>query len=372
MARLLCLLALLAGPAWSPECAEGAEREDLETWVRGLGGSIRYGPDGEAAAVDLGRSWVVDLDLERLAEWPEVHSLSLAQTHITDSGLGSVARLPALRELSLFFCEHITDAGAAQLRQASTLERLVVRGTKIGESGVKFLSELQQLRQLDIGITEIGDPSIELLEELPHLESLALGGNRISEVGIAGLRALKRLRHLDLSGAQVTDSGIWAVKVTDLNLGEIGALSGLESLVLAAPNPEYVAAVSSGVPRLRGAIRVTDFGARHLRQLARLRRLDLTWSQLSAEGLEHLSGLERLEELRLAHAGRIDDKAGAMLAAFPALRVLDVSETGFGDAGIAALSGHPTLRRIVAVGTPLSDEAAAAFREARPDCELIR
>ena len=48
--------------------------------------------------------------------------------------------------------------------------------------------------------------------------------------------------------------------VTDLNLDEIASLKNLESLNLAAPSNEYVMAISTGVPRLRGAIRVTDFG----------------------------------------------------------------------------------------------------------------
>ncbi len=228
------------------------------------------------------------------------------------------------------------------------------------------------MRALDIGIAEISDPSIELLEAVPGLESLAIGGNRVGEAGIAGLRSLKRLKHLDLSGAQETDSGIWAVTVTDLSMDEIGALTGLESLNLAAPSPEYVDAVSTGVPRLRGAIRVTDFGVARLAGLLRLRRLNLSRALVTDAGIESLSRLFRLEELNLSHAKSIDDRAGPALAMLPGLRTLDVSFTEFGDAGLAALRDHPALIRVVAAEAPLSQEAVATFVAARPGRDVVR
>ena len=368
--RQLPMLATFA--AVTCTSASGADTAGLAEWVSAQGGTLERDADGRVLAIDLRRSWISDVDLKRLEGIGSLERLSLAQTHITDSAMSVMASLPKLKELDLFFCEHITDSGASRLRGAVHLERLNARGTKISDSGVQFLTELPNLRSLDIGIAEIGDSSIELLEALPQLESLAIGGNHVGEAGISRLRSLKGLRHLDLSGAQVTDSGIWAVMVTDLNLDEIGALSGLESLVLAAPSPEYVASVSSGVPRLRGAIRITDFGASHLARLTSLRRLDVTRSSLTAAGLERLGALVDLEELILAHASSIDDLAGTVLARLPALRVLDLSYTDFGDAGLAALQEHPALQRLVAVGARVGPEAANRFLAARPGREIIR
>ena len=353
-------------PAWSSDARAAVD------WVRMHGGSVTVGEGGGIRRIDLSRSWITDIDLERIRGIETIETLKLAQTHITDRALAVVDSLPSLTELDLFFCEHITDAGASQLRGAHGLERLNVRGTKISDSGVKFLTELQNLRELDIGITEIGDTSVDLLESMPFLESLAIGGNRIGEPGIASLRTLRRLRHLDLSGAQVTDSGVWAVTVTDLNLDEIGALEELQSLNLAAPSREYVEAISTGVPRLRGAIRVTDAGALHLARLTGLRRLDLSRSELTAKGIERLEGLAFLEELVLAHAESIDDSAGPAIAMLRSLRTLDVSFTQFGDAGLAGLSGLPGLRRVVSTGAPLSDRAIEAFEAAGLGRNVIR
>lgn len=359
----------LAGALGTPAESAGPVTED---WANRLGGTLVRSSDGAIVEIDLARSWASDVDLERIRGLASLERLDLAQTHISDRALEVVTSLPALRELDLFFCEHVTDAGASILRRAKGLEELNVRGTKIGGSGVRFLAELANLRWLDLAITEIGDPAIELLEALPRLESLAIGGNRIGEPGIAGLRSLKQLRHLDLSGAQVTDSGIWAVTVTDLNLPEVAALSSLESLNLAAPSREYVDAISTGVPRLRGAIRITDVGAAHLRPLARLKHLNLSRSLVSATGLRELSHLQQLEELVLQHAESIDDSAGPAIATLEALQVLDVSFTSFGDAGLASLHEHRQLRRIVAVGTAVSQRAAEAFEQSRQGRQLLR
>ncbi len=360
----VCCLMLLARTAF-------AGPVDLETWVNDFGGTVGRGDDGGIEAIDLSRSWISDIDLGRLAGIDTLQRLSLAQTHITDAALEVVESLPALRELDLFFCEHITDSGASMLREASGLERLIVRGTKISDSGVKFLTELVHLRSLDIGITEVSDATIDLLEAVPALESLAVGGNRVGEVGISSLRSLKRLRYLDLSGAQETDSGIWVANVTDLNLDQVGDLGGLESLNLAAPSRHYVDAVSSGVPRIRGAIRVTDFGTLQLARLTSLRRLNLTGSMLTAAGIRHLRSLDSLEHLNLAHGERIGNAAGAALAELHSLRSVNVSYTQFGDEGLFALRDHPNLLRIIAVGARITDEGVSEFVSAHPGGDVV-
>ena len=370
--RRFCLPIVAAVASSLLGAAGSAEADGLAEWIEAHGGALHRSAGGKIVSIDLSRSWIGDIDVNRVAGLAGLERLSLAQTHVTDDALRVVAALPALRELNLFYCEHITDAGASTLRNAAALERLNVRGTKISDSGVQFLTELRNLRSLDIGIAEISDSSIELLEALPVLESLAIGGNRVGEVGISSLRSLKQLRHLDLSGAQVTDSGIWAVTVTDLNLDEIAALAGLESLNLAAPSPEYVAAASAGVPRLRGAIRVTDFGARQLAKMKRLRRLNLSRSLLTSAGVGHLAALVHLEELHLAHSAAIDDSVGDALARLPALRALDVSDTKFGDRSLRALNDHPSLTNVIVTGSPVTQEAVDAFLEAGRARSVVR
>jgi hypothetical protein len=48
--------------------------------------------------------------------------------YITDTGLGSLARMSGLTQLEIVFCDHITDAGLAHLCSLDNLHTLSVEG----------------------------------------------------------------------------------------------------------------------------------------------------------------------------------------------------------------------------------------------------
>ena len=106
--------------------------------------------------------------------------------------------------------------------------------------------------------------------------------------------------------------------------------------------------------------------------MKRLRRLNLSRSLLTSSGLGRLDELVDLEELHLAHSDGIDDSAGEALAGLPALRALDVSETEFGDSSLEALKQHPSLKKVIATGTPVTQEAIDAFIEAGLGRSVVR
>ena len=344
---------------------------DVESWVAAEGGSVTKNSAGHITEINLRASWITDIDVRKLETLEHLERLDLSQTHISDIALESVAKLPRLKQLDLFFCEHITGAGAARLRGVATLERLNVRGTKISDSGVEFISTLSNLRALDLGITQITDPSLEHLERLEKLEELSIGGDRISEAGLAYLQSLPNLRRLDLSGSQVTDSGIWGVALTDINIGLIASLSGLEHLNLAAADQQYVANIGDGVPRIRNRIHITDLGLAKLQALTELRFLNLTRSDVSAAGLREIASLPALEELILSHSKRVDDEAASVFAEMESLTALDLSGTGITDDGLQELSQSRTLRRLVVTDTSVTADGVEKLRRANPDCTVV-
>ena len=367
----MALIVLGVVPAAGLLTGTSPSESDIESWVAAAGGSATKNSDGHLTEINLRTSWITDIDLRKLETLEHLERLDLSQTHISDIALESVARLPKLKQLDLFFCEHITEAGAARLAGVKTLERLNVRGTKISDSGVEFISALSSLRALDLGITQVTDPSLEHLERLEKLEELSIGGNRISEVGLAYMQSLPSLRRLDLSGSQVTDSGIWGVAVTDLNIGLIASLSGLEHLNLAAADQQYVANIGDGVPRIRNRILVTDLGLARLKALTNLRSLDLTRSSVSATGLKEIVSLPKLEELILAHSRRVDGEAVRVLAEMESLVALDLSGTSVTDEGIHTLSQSKTLRRLVLTDTNVTADGVEKLRRGNPDCTVV-
>jgi hypothetical protein len=370
MRRLLMTIALglAALPAASAEPPAG---RDVAAWAAELGGSTTRDDAGRVVAVDLRASWVNDLGLQKLLAEPSIRRLDLSRTHITDAGLETVAKLPNLVSLDLRFCEHITEAGVAHLKDSATLQRLDLRGTAVSDSGIAFLAQVGTLRALDIGSTQITEPALEALEALENLEELAVGGNRVGDLGLSYLHALPKLRRLDLSGSQVTDSGVWGVTVTDGNLDAIALLIGLEELNLAASDAEYVSSIGDGVPRVRNRIEITDLGAGKLTALTRLRSLDLSRSAVTAKGLEALAKLPALEVLTLSHATGLGDEAVPALLAMKTLRTLDLTGVALSDAALELLAGHPALEKLIALDTGVSEAGAAALARLKPDCALI-
>jgi Leucine-rich repeat (LRR) protein len=353
-------------------CPAGTPPELVDAnWIVSQGGSVTRDNDGHVTGVNLRGRWVTDGDLERLAEaFPDLESLDLSHTHVTDLGLGFVAKLSKLENLNLYFAEHVTESGVARLAELANLETLNLRGARMSDSGMEFLSHLANLRELDVGITQITDTSLEHLEGLAHLEKLALGGNRIGQSGLIFLQFLPALKHLDLSGAQITDSGVWSVTLTDLNIKRIATLEGLEVLNLAAADNGYVAAIGDGVPRLRNRIQITDLSMPELRTLPRLRSLDLSRSEVTAKGLTELAALPKLENIVLAYCEKVDDSAARALLDLKALRSLDLSHSQLTDGGLALLEKHGGLKNLYVSGTAVTPSAVAHFRQHRPDCRL--
>jgi hypothetical protein len=109
---------------------------------------------------------------------------------------------------------------------------------------------------------------------------------------------------LDLSGAQRTDSGLWSISLTEPGLEAVATLKNL----------------------------------RHLR---------LNGTGVSTLGLEKLRSLIQLEQLDLQGCSRIGDDAAPVLAAFPALRAVDLT------------------------GTPVTGKGVAALRHARPGWKIL-
>jgi Leucine-rich repeat (LRR) protein len=277
---------------------------DTAEWIAGTGGVAGRDRNGKIVAVDLRASWVTDSDLGDLAGLPSLSRLDLSLTRITDHGLQQLKNAPGITELNLRYAELITDAGLVAVKGWKRLKRLNLRGTKITDTTLQHLSGVTSLEALDIGFVQVTDVGLDALTSLPNLKELVIGGNKLTDVGLQPLRQMPGLIALDLSGQQRTDSGLWSISLTEPGLDAVATLKNL----------------------------------RHLR---------LNGTGVSARGLEKLTSLVQLERLDLQGCSRIGDDAAPVLAAFPALRVVDLT------------------------GTPVTGKGIAALRRARPECKVI-
>ena len=87
----LALGVALTSPFASAEDAPSAE-------IAALGARCIHNALGETIGVDLSNTWVTDADLAKLARLPQLQSINLAYTKITDQGLEHLAPLDARQD----------------------------------------------------------------------------------------------------------------------------------------------------------------------------------------------------------------------------------------------------------------------------------
>jgi Leucine-rich repeat (LRR) protein len=295
-----------------------------------------------AVDVDLTSTSVTDADLERVGRMAGITRLDLSQTKITDAGLERLKNLKDLRELRLYYAEHITEDGLAVLRNFPQLELLDLRGARVTSKIFEHISHLKNLRSLDLGFTEIIDDGFDHLLELPRLERLVIGGNRLNGECLSLLRQIRTLRDLDVGGTQRVDSGLWGLALTEANLERIGALTQLRRLSLAAATISDRGVDRPGHPEAE-RIDLPDLSA--LAGLANLEFLDLTRQPVSAATLKTIQHLPKLTELRLGLSRNLDDSAAEVLLGMKSLRRVYLTGSRMTPQGLDAIRNLLTQSR---------------------------
>jgi hypothetical protein len=152
----------------------------------------------------------VDVDRE-IPGWPVV--LVYFPEKATDRDLAAIQFFPELRRLSVQKAG-VTDAGLKQLRGLRKLETLDLLGcSKITGEGLKHLSRMSSLKRLDLSETQVGDEALRHLRQFPRLEWLDLISTRVTDAGLAHLKTLPSLRELWVGNCEaITDKALTDLK----------------------------------------------------------------------------------------------------------------------------------------------------------------
>lgn len=365
---LSCTLSSVAGSEISESQASALAR------LKSTGSKVheKYGPHGRT--VFAGRDFT-DREAPLLELFTDIEALDLSRSGVTDKALESVKTLRKLRVLSL--PASITDDGIAQLRgMAITSLGLPAEAT---DASMAVVATMKSTKSLGLS-PNITDEGLETVCDLSELIILDLGKSKVTNGGLAALRRVTGLSMLYLREApNITTDGLVHIQtLTKLGYLDGPADFGDRTLTLMRPfrnlnilNLKDNARVTdSGLKNIDSFERmntlelgpnITDVSMEHVGKLKHLYVLDLEATQVTGEGLKHLTPTRSPSELRLS--GRIGDKGLAPIVGFQRLSYLVLSD-GFTAEALQHLPQRLTnleLRR-----TGITKEDILELRKSRP------
>jgi Leucine-rich repeat (LRR) protein len=201
--------------------------------------------------------------------------------------ISAVGDLPA-KHFSLINAElgkrpDVSDSGLAALNGLSSLERVYLSATGVGDAGMKHLRSLPMLKALAAERTKMTDLGLEEIAELSELQSLKLADNDITDAGLVSVGKFTKLTDLNLNGTKVTGEG----------LRHLTSLKLLKTFIVG-----YTALTDDGLKQLATFIdlenlnlngtKITDVGLQHLKALRALKHLELKATKVTATGVNDL------------------------------------------------------------------------------------
>jgi Leucine Rich repeat len=157
-------------------------------------------------------------DFSWIAQFPDLNTLRLAGSGLTDAFVPDLVALRGLRELSLPR-SNLTDRGVESLWGMESLTNLDLSACEIGDKSFEDIGLCSNLQSLKIAKTSISDAGVEIIvtESLRRgqkLAQLSLRGCRITDKSLMSLASLDGLSQLELSGTDVTAAGVAFLKST--------------------------------------------------------------------------------------------------------------------------------------------------------------
>lgn len=279
-------------------------------------------------------------------------------------------QLTTLEELELTWM-HLSDNGLRHFERLGNLKKLkfnAAPGTKL--TSLRKLSKLEhlQINNLD----SLADEGLADLSHLTSLKSLALiwAGGEVTS--FAKFAAFNDLEALDLSNARLAnDQMVGALTQLDrlkrLNIsGTQITADGVKRLRKALPQCNITTERYSGLPkptkRAETSLKTDDDLAR-LKGRSDVQSLSLGSTDVTDAGLVNLRDLTSLWKLTLTNT-RISDQGLSHLRGLSQLRYLVLDQTQITDKGLAHLSELRQLRTLSLARTRISDVGLAHLSKA--------
>lgn len=265
--------------------------------------------------IPVGRTpWHDDRMLAEIAKLTNVQTMTISRIAAGPEGMGRIAAMPALRELTLSY-GLFDDAAVAPLAGSKLTSLSINQNYRLGPATAASVAEIATLTHLDLSATGVGG-------------------------GLASLAGLEQLNTLSLNTSFVTDADLKAVAtlpaLTTLNVHD---------------NPA-----------------VGDAGAAAVAGIRTLRTVSLGRTAITDAGLSALLEMPALQSVFAADNAFTD--AGTAAAAKSRVTNIDLSGSDLGDAGLAALAKVATLTSASVRQTRVTDAGVAAAKAVRTNFNI--
>jgi len=150
--------------------AQLAANERAIDAIKKAGGEINRRDDGLEVEFHLTGRDLRDGQLAVITQLPDITSLNLKRTRITDAGMKHLTNLTSLEMLHLEQTA-VSDQGVVHLTKLVNLEYLNLYGTNVTDDALPHLKHLKRLRRLYVWQTKITDRGARELEQaIPGLQ----------------------------------------------------------------------------------------------------------------------------------------------------------------------------------------------------------
>ena len=186
-----------------------------------------------------GTSAISAVGLQHIGSLTHLKTLALENVSITDATF--LSNLPALDDLALTGCDVSETNLAKVLPELTSLQRLWLTSTGVGNALVERLVALESLEELHLDHASINDDCFESLVRLKHLKVLGLNYAAVTATGLRQLSALPSLSTLQVAATDLSDEDVDQLseltQLTSLDVSQTGiSQSGVGRLHQALSN----------------------------------------------------------------------------------------------------------------------------------------
>lgn len=123
--------------------------------------------------------------------WPQLRTLHLSYSNISDAQLASVVQLDSIEVLHLEYCRRVSSEGLKALSKLSRVRELHLTATKANDDTLESLKTIGSLNVLSLSRTDITDKGLQHLSKIANLKKLLLYQANVTREAVSVLGMLR-------------------------------------------------------------------------------------------------------------------------------------------------------------------------------------